>query len=143
MRRENRVAREKSCNRGLDDGKFVTVWRAAERIGWPFGAIIRLLILTGCRGDEIGSLRWDEVRGLDGPAPHILFQGARTKTHEARSVPLSEPAAGILRGLPRFAGGFVFGAAGRGPFKGWSRARRRLDAVRAELAGEAADARGE
>jgi integrase len=51
-------------------------------------------------------------------------------------VPLSEPAAAILRGLPRFAGGdFVFGTAGRGPFRGWSRAKRRLDGLCAEIAG--------
>jgi integrase len=129
-------AREKSRDRVLDDGELVPVWRAAERIGWPFGAIVRLLIPTGCRRDEIGALRWDEVKDLDGPAPRILLEGARTRTDEARSVPLSEPAAAILRGLPRFAGGdFVFGTAGRRPFRGWSRAKRRLDGLCAEIAG--------
>ncbi len=127
--------REKARDRVLDDGELVAVWRAAERTGFPYGHIVRLLILTGCRREEIGALRWAEVRDLDGPDPRIELSGDRTKTGEPRIVPLPEPAAEILRDSPRFTGPYLFGIGGRGAFKGWSKAKRNLDALAAEIAG--------
>jgi len=127
--------REKARDRVLDDGELATVWKAAERTGFPYGHILRLLILTGCRRDEIGALRWSEVRNLDGPEPRIELAGERTKTGAPRIVPLPEPAVDILRDCLRFTGVYLFGVAGRGPFKGWSRAKRNLDALAAEIAG--------
>lgn len=76
------------------------MWRAAEEPGFPYGAIVRLLILTGYRREEIGALRREEVKHLDGPEPRIELGGARTKTGVGRTVPLWGPAADILRGLP-------------------------------------------
>ena len=131
--------REKSRDRVLEDGELATVWKAAVRTGFPYGCILRLLILTGCRRDEIGALRWSEVRDLDGPEPRIELASERTKTGEPRIVPLSDPAVAALRDCPRFTGPHVFGLAGRGPFKGWSRAKRHLDALAAEIAGRPLD----
>ncbi|HFD15429.1 MAG TPA: DUF4102 domain-containing protein [Rhodospirillales bacterium] len=128
-------AREKSRDRVLGDDELATVWKAAERTGFPYGHIIRLLILTGCRREEIGALRWSEVRDLDGAEPRIELAGDRTKTGEPRIVPLSGPAAAILRDCPRFTGPQVFGVGGRGSFQGWSWAKRRLDVMVAALAG--------
>ncbi len=51
-----------------------------------FGDIVRLLILTGQRRDEIGGLRWSEVdldRGL------IVLPPARTKNKRLHELPLS------------------------------------------------------
>ncbi len=128
--------REKTRDRVLDDEELAVVWRAAERTGFPYGHILRLLILTGCRREEIGALRWAEVRDLDGPDPRIELSGDRTKTGEPRIVPLPAPAVAILRDCPRFSGSYLFGIGGRGPFKGWSKAKRNLDALATEIARE-------
>src|SRR5262245_7905630 len=51
-----------------------------------FGDIVRLLVLTGQRRDEIGGLRWSEVdfdRGL------IVLPPARTKNKRLHELPLS------------------------------------------------------
>jgi integrase len=62
----------------------------------PFAvAAIRLLALTGCRENEILSLRWDAV---DLDRGYLRF--ADTKTGKSNR-PLGEPAADIIRALPR------------------------------------------
>ncbi len=129
-------AKERSRDRVLTDEELAVVWRAAERVGFPYGRVVRLLILTGYRREEIGALRWEEVHDLEDAEPRIELVGERTKTGEPRIVPLSEPAAAILRECPML-GEHVFGRGGHGPFKGWSRGKRVLDALCAEIAGGA------
>ena len=61
-------------------------------------AAFRLLMLTGCRRNEIATLRWEHVDLEDGEVR--LFD---SKTG-ARMVPLSPPAARVLAELPRIKG---------------------------------------
>ena len=62
----------------------------------PFAvAAIRLLALTGCRENEILTLRWDAVDLERG-----YLRLADTKTGKSNR-PLGEPAAAIIRSLPR------------------------------------------
>ena len=58
-------------------------------------AAIRLLMLTGCRRNEILELRWEDV---DLDAGELRFPDGKTG---ARLVPLSGAAASVLSGLPR------------------------------------------
>ena len=122
-------ASETSRDRVLTDEEIVDVWRGAEGIGFPFGTVVRLLLLTGARREEIGGLRWLEVH-----ADTIELEGTRTKTAQPRTIPLPAPAALLLGGTPRIGEGlFVFSTNGHTPISGWSRAKRRLD-VRAPIA---------
>ena len=61
-------------------------------------AAIRLLLLTGCRKNEILTLRWQDV-AFDAPALNLV----ETKTG-ARTVPLSPEAVAVLAGIPRIEG---------------------------------------
>lgn len=56
---------------------------------------IRLLLLTGCRKNEIMKLRWDEV---DLEARELNLSDSRTGR---RAVPLSPEAGNVLSGIPR------------------------------------------
>ena len=56
-------------------------------------ATIRLLLLTGCRRNEILSLKWSDYR-----EGHLYLRDSKTGP---RTVWLSSPARGILDGLPR------------------------------------------
>ena len=110
-------------DRVLTDEELVAIWRGAERIGWPFGDAIRMLILTGARREEIGQLRRAEI--IDDT---ISLNGARTKNGEAHDIPLSKPALEVLKHVKRIAGSdLVFTTNGRTSISGWSRAREQLD----------------
>ena len=86
-------------------------------------AVIRLLLLTGCRKSEILTLRWSDYR-----EGHLFLRDSKTGP---RTVWLSRPARDVLDGLER-TGQWVFPAArGGGPRnKGWL--ERFWDEVRAE-----------
>ena len=92
-----------------------------------FRAIVRLLILTGQRREEVGGMLWSE---LDLDADLRFGRSARIapKTGYQHDVPLSSAAVAILRGiLRRDDREFVFGSS-NGPFQGWSNAKAALDA---------------
>jgi integrase len=76
-----------------------------------------LLILTGCRREEIGGLRWRE---LDLAAGIMTIPGERTKNHRTHTLGLPQMALEILRSAPRREEReFVFGGRG-GSFSAWS-----------------------
>jgi len=87
-----------------------------------FSDVVRLLILTGQRREEIGGLRWSEVdlgRGL------IVLPPARTKNKRLHELPLSRQARAILECHPR-RNDLVFGT-GAGGFTSWSNNKAALD----------------
>src|SRR5262249_43580988 len=83
------------------------------------------LMLTGCRREEIGLLRWSEI---DMDARTITLPAERTKNGQKHVVPLSDAALNILQSMPRRDGrDYVFGRSGNG-YSNWSEAKSRLDA---------------
>ncbi len=110
----------KARERVLDNAELVAVWRAAGDVA--YGTLIKLLILTGCRRTEIGSLKWDEI---DFTERALHLPGERTKNYRPHVVPLSDPALQLLQTVPRV-GPFVFGTTAIG-FANWAPAKRALD----------------
>jgi integrase len=80
-------------------------------------------LLTGCRRDEIGALRWDEVNLETGM---LVIHEKRVKNRNTLRLPLPAPALAILQTIPRHDGPCVFGSPAHG-FTGWSMAKRNLD----------------
>jgi integrase len=115
-------------DRVLSQAEIAAVWRAAETMGRPFGALIQVLLLSGQRLNEIARCSWAEIDGLDGENPVLTVPAGRMKGMDgkavAHTVPLTPAVAAILRSMPRFAGGdFVFTTtAGRRPIGGFSKA---------------------
>jgi len=102
-------------DRVLTDRELAAVWRACEDN--DFGRIVKLLILSGCRREEIGGLRWRELELETGA---MTIPGERTKNAKAHSLILPSIAVDILRSAPVRAGrDFVFGGSG-GSFSAWS-----------------------
>ena len=98
-------------------GGALGVWRAAGDD--DYGRVVRLLILTGCRREEVGGLRWTEV---DAKERLIRLPGERCKNGRPHEVPLTDMSWSILQEQP--AGEHVFGPRG---FSQWSRGKRELD----------------
>ena len=89
-----------------------------------FGRIVRLLLLTAQRRDEVAAMMWDEV---DLAAGLWSMPGERTKNGLAHDIPLSRPALTFLTEAPRIEGrALVFGS-GAGGFQGFTRAKAALD----------------
>jgi integrase len=128
-----------SRDRVLSDEELVLVWRGADTLGYPFGAMVQLLILTGARREEVAAMDWYEL-GRDVRA--WALPAARAKNSQRSENVLSEPAIGILDNIaarlqlkdawPR--AGFVFSTTGTTSISGYSRAKRRLDRKIAEIA---------
>ena len=114
------VARpEQSRARVLSDGELKIIWGALGSD--DYSAIIKLLILCGCRREEIGSLRWSEVTG-----DQIVLPPQRTKNNREHRIPIIAAVRAILDGRERN-GVFVFGRHPAKPFSGWGVSKAGLD----------------
>jgi integrase len=110
--------------RVLSADELRQVWNACGDD--DYGRIVKLLILTGCRRDEIGLLRWSEIN-LD--AGTITLPGGRTKNHHDHVLTLPDMALDILQSVPRRDGrDRLFGQRSDG-FTGWTHGKRKLDAA--------------
>ena len=119
----NRPHVAKPRDRTLTDEEIVEVWNACRDD--DFGRIVKLLLLTGQREDEVGSMRWSE---LDLGKATWSLPSPRTKNDRLHIVPLPALVVEIIRSAPRReARDLVFGR-GAGGFSGWSRAKKALDA---------------
>ncbi len=128
--------RGRARERVLADDELKLVWKAADSIGWPFGPIVKLLLLTGARRDEVAQMEWREV-DLDRAV--WTLPASRSKNRREHAIPLSDMALDVLRSLPRIErSGFVFTTNARTPVSGFSKAKPALDRAMAELAGEGA-----
>ena len=113
-------------DRVLSDLEVTALWRASDEVGEPFGAIFKLLLLTGCRLNEIAQMRWAEL-SEDGATLHLPAE--RVKNKRAHDVPLSPLARNIIADVARIGGSpFVFTITGRSPVSGFGKAKKRLDA---------------
>jgi integrase len=109
-----------SRDRVLSDAELKIIWDAAGDDD-P-GRIVKLLILTACRRDEIARLRWDEV---DFDRGTITISAKRSKNHRAHMLRLPAVALELLRDVPRRSDtDAVFG--GKDGFTGWSSATKVL-----------------
>ena len=106
---------DNSRDRVLSNVELAKVWAACRDD--DFGRIVKLLILTGCRRDEIGSLRWSEI---DLSAGTLTISAERSKNRKAHSLTLPPLALDILESIPRREGrDYVFGQRGGG-YSRWS-----------------------
>ena len=125
-----RPTEEKARDRVLSDGELKSVWRAAAKIGFPFGPLVQLLILTAARRDEIAGLRWSEIVEILPDRAVIVLPAERTKNGVQHEIPLSAPAIATLKSLPRINGSaFVLTTNGEAASSDFGKKKRRLDAL--------------
>jgi len=136
------LSADNTRDRVLSDEEVRLAWRAFESIGWPFGPICQLLVLTGARRDEVGSMRWGEI---DLATKTWMLPKERTKNKRPHEIPLSYAAVEVIRALPRVEGkaSLVFSTTGATAVSGFSRAKASVDRVIVETMKEQAEARGE
>lgn len=131
---------ERQRDRVHSNEEIRLLWLAADRVGWPFGPFLRLLILTAQRLNEVAGMRWSEINFEQ---TMWTIPAERAKNGCVHQVPLSPAAVDIIKSLPRFAhSDLVFTTTGRTPISGWTRAKTRIDAAVVALVTEEAMAAG-
>ncbi len=130
-------------DRVLSNDELSLIWQASDGLSFPFGPMVRLLIVTGQRREEVAGLTWAE---LDRAAAMWTLPAQRAKNDQAHLVPLSPLAIEVLDHVAQLAGagagaawprrGFVFTTNGATSASGYSRAKRRLDDAITRLVAE-------
>jgi integrase len=122
-------------SRTLKPAELREIWLALdhEDVAEDYRRVLRLLILTGQRRDEVGKLPWREVNLAE---RRLELRGTRTKNHRDHLVPLSALALAQLPAEPDrtdpTARTMVFGRRAHTGFSGWGKAKAELDSVVAE-----------
>jgi len=122
-----RVRRERT----LTDDELFALWRATARMGYPFGPLYRLLLLSSLRLSEACEGRWPEInlknRTWVIPSARMKKTGREAKPH---LVPLTDAILQVIEALPRFEDRDFLFSAGSTLLKAshFSKPKRRLDA---------------
>jgi integrase len=127
----------KARDRWLSDQELARIWEHAPKTHHCFGPIVRLLIVTGQRREEVSSLSWEELEQLE---RMWTLPGDRAKNGEPNRVPLNELAVAVLDAVagkstwPRR--GKVFSTSTGGGFTGYHKGKEKLDRMVAEDGGD-------
>ena len=120
---QTRAAPEERRYRILSGAEIVTLWRSCQND--DYGAIVRLLLLTGQRRKHVGAMQITEVDLRE--RKWRVAGNAEGPVHE---VPLCDLALSIIKEVSERRGreqGALFGRGLRSGFSGWSKAKRDID----------------
>lgn len=127
----------KARDRWLPDQELARVWKHAPKTHPCFGPIVRLLIVTGQRREEVSSLAWEE---LDQSERMWTLPGDRAKNGEPNCIPLNDLAVAVLdaaAGKPVWPKrGKIFATSTGGGFTGYHKGKEKLDQLIAEDRGD-------
>jgi integrase len=112
---------EKGRGTVLSLDQLAEIWRAADRINRMSTPIVKMLILTAQRREEVARMSWEEV---EVHAALWTIPAERHKGKRNHRVPLSPEAMEIIGAQnPRIRGSFIFSLwNGAKPFNGWRHA---------------------
>ena len=126
------IGKKRARSRVLSDAELRAAWRGGEALGYPYGPLFRLLILTGQRKSEVAEALWSE---FDLAKRLWVIPAERMKADAAHVVPLSDDAVALLKALPTFnSGDYLFSTTfGKSPVNGFSKGKIRLDEKMLEI----------
>ena len=120
--------RTETRDRVLTDNELAAIWHAAEAAdARVFGVLVRLLILTGQRREEVAGMAWPE---LSSDRQTWTIPASRAKNGKDHLMPLSRAARDLLPEEPDATdrdSDLVFPGQRSTPFNGWSKAKAQLD----------------
>jgi integrase len=106
-------------DRVLSDAELLAVWRATKVLG-AFPAIVRMLILTGQRREEVAGMVWGEISN---DLSTWTIPAGRAKNGATHVVPLSAGAWALLSKAGLNDGVSLVFPGLRGPFNGFGKAK--------------------
>ena len=119
----------------LSDSEIRWFWTACDTLGSPFGPLLKILLVTGARLNEVARMTRHEL-SEDGST--WVLSGARTKNRRSHVLVLPPLAQEILGEVKIISGeaAIVFSTNGRTPVSGFSKMKARLDREMRALAGK-------
>ncbi|MDZ7670232.1 MAG: integrase family protein [Gammaproteobacteria bacterium] len=116
-------ARERPRTRVLTDRELGAIWNATGELGFPAGAWVQMMIVTGGqRVRDVVTMRHSEIQGDVWRIEHP------TKSESPHNVPLSTLAMELLSVAPSLEGDFVFSTTnGHKHIQALSKIKRKLD----------------
>ncbi len=125
---ESNLPRKRRKDRVLTRDEARIVWAAAQTLGYPFGPVYQLILLTGCRPGEWSNAQraWIDLKQAIAVIPAESY-----KSDHVHVVPLVPQAIDILKSVMReqehSEGGYLFsGTRGLKPIAGWDKAQSRM-----------------
>ena len=116
---------EASRDRVLTQDELVAIWAACDELRYPFGPMIKLLLLTGQRRTEAAGACWSEI---DLKKRTWTISKERSKNGLSHIIHLSDQAIDLLMQLPRHIDSdLLFTVTGSTSASGFSHAKKRLD----------------
>jgi integrase len=116
-------ARKVSRDRVLSDTELARVWQEAAAIGYPFGTLVLLLILTAQRRREVACMEWSQLN----TAERVWEIPAQlSKNGKIHRVPLTRCSMEIIADIPRIDHRFVFPSMNGGPFATFGKPKAQL-----------------
>jgi integrase len=115
--------KERARTRVLSDDELRILWPLLGEAG-TFGALLKTLLLTAQRRDEVANMTWTEM-GADGT---WTIPAERYKTKRSNHVPLSTAALRVIEAEPKIDGcAYVFPSCNKTPFSGFGKSKAKLD----------------
>jgi integrase len=133
------VIRETPRDRVLSDDEIRFFWSTCAELGWPFGPLFQLLLLTAQRRDEVGAMTFSEI---DLERRLWTIPREKAKNNRAHEVALSDQALAVFAEIKETRGmiaefkdcPLIFTTNGKTPVSGFSQAKQNLDAGMERLA---------
>lgn len=124
----NRPIKEISRDRLLAPDELRALWKVIETLSEPSKSMLKTLLLTGQRRDEVRLMQWSEINFEEAV---WVIPAERTKPKRIQVVPLSAAMVELLRnqqtGELMAKAGYVFTVNGDKPYAGHKRLKQRLD----------------
>lgn len=126
--------KDRARERTLDDAEIRALWTALDKSPRPFAGIVRALLFTAQRRDEVAGMERHEIAR---DAQAWTIPAKRYKTKRDHVVPLTQAVREIIDAQPhlkiRYDAGklvescYVFSTHGKAPFSGFTKAKTALD----------------
>jgi integrase len=115
--------KERARTRVLSDDELRVIWPLLAEAG-TFGAMLKTLLLTAQRRDEVANMSWKEI-STDGI---WTIPAERYKTKRPNHVPLSNAALAVIEAQPKLDGcDYVFPSRSQTPFSGFGKSKAAFD----------------
>ncbi len=130
-----------SRERVLADWEVRLVWLACGKVGWPFGPLVKLLLLTAQRRNEVAHAARREFE-LSGNNQLWSIPPERSKNGKEHVVPLPPLALDLIAEVPKVGDIYLLSTTGDTPVSGFSKAKAAIDAEMLNIAKEEAVSKG-